>query len=442
MDIHNEKLTHPLKNLDILSIGIVLFLILSFTGKTVCHAATYTVDASAGGNFTTINAAVDAASNGDSIIVRNGTYNESVSVDKSVVIQSEYGYETTFVATSSGPGFDITVDNATIDGFTVYNTSPNSGTAIFIAGGYGSCNIINNRCGYDAEHNSDYGIYLDDESTNNVVNGNIFNFISGAAIYLRDSNYNTISDNTTYDGYWGICLVVNSDYNIIFGNTSSNNYVGFNVEVTSSFNTIYLNNFSDNTYNITSTENSINSWWSPAEVNYSYNGTLYNSYLGNYYDDHDHTDTDGDGITDNPYAFPDAPTGIEPDDEYPLAGTPGNFLTDLIDRDDDTITDINDNCLNNQNTNQADGDNDGIGDICDNCIAIDNVDQVDTDHDGTGDLCDDCPSDPDKIISGKCGCGTPESACRSPESTYVNPESLPVGDENDGGGSSCFILTI
>ena len=53
-------------------------------------------------------------------------------------------------------------------------------------------------------------------------------------------------------------------------------------------------------------------------------------------------------------------------------------------------------------------DADGIADCVDNCPLTFNSDQIDEDMDGTGNACDECPADPDKIVGGDCGCGSPD----------------------------------
>ncbi len=81
------------------------------------------------------------------------------------------------------------------------------------------------------------------------------------------------------------------------------------------------------------------------------------------------------------------------------------FNNELDDYDCDCIPDINDNCPDNANYDQADMDSDGVGDACtdtdedgimddvDNCIDFDNVDQADIDGDGIGDACEDTDND-------------------------------------------------
>ena len=56
-----------------------------------------------------------------------------------------------------------------------------------------------------------------------------------------------------------------------------------------------------------------------------------------------------------------------------------------------------------------DSDGDSVSDNDDNCPQDPNSDQGDADGDGAGDACDECPDDPNKVISGICGCGQAET---------------------------------
>lgn len=73
------------------------------------------------------------------------------------------------------------------------------------------------------------------------------------------------------------------------------------------------------------------------------------------------------------------------------------YVTVTTDIDSDGIPDIQDNCINDPNTNQIDTDNDGLGDACDNCPNISNPDQMDCDNNGIGNVCDEPDSDCDGI---------------------------------------------
>jgi hypothetical protein len=107
-------------------------------------------------------------------------------------------------------------------------------------------------------------------------------------------------------------------------------------------------------------------------------------------------------------------------------------INPACDTDADGYPDIDDNCHEVSNPDQANLDNDGFGDACDtdddndgvldtsdNCPAIANGSQVDTDHDGSGDACDadddgdgvadvddTCPGSPTGTDTDANGCST------------------------------------
>jgi parallel beta-helix repeat protein len=70
--------------------------------------------------FSTIGAAVTAASPGDTIIVCPGTYAEAVSIAKSLTLEGE---NATVDATGQNVGIQVTASNSTIEGFTVENAT-------------------------------------------------------------------------------------------------------------------------------------------------------------------------------------------------------------------------------------------------------------------------------------------------------------------------------
>ncbi|WP_299332552.1 PGF-CTERM sorting domain-containing protein [Haloplanus sp.] len=104
------------------------------------------VDAGLGGEFDTVQAAVDAATSGDTVRVRNGTYTESVTVETSNVTLTGVNGPTVVgdgVNTGSKPHAAIHVNdgsgpvrNITVEGFTVRNPSGKLG----IFAGTGSTN--------------------------------------------------------------------------------------------------------------------------------------------------------------------------------------------------------------------------------------------------------------------------------------------------------------
>ncbi|MBV71404.1 MAG: hypothetical protein CMH52_08635 [Myxococcales bacterium] len=67
----------------------------------------------------------------------------------------------------------------------------------------------------------------------------------------------------------------------------------------------------------------------------------------------------------------------------------------IIDQDDDGLCNVEDNCPDIANPDQADQDGDGVGDPCDNCPDVENPDQLDEDGDTIGDACDPYVCTPD-----------------------------------------------
>lgn len=141
-------------------------------------------------NYATIQKAVDAASTGDTIIVRDGTYTENVNVNTQLTIQSENGYANCIVqvADSEDHVFEITEDSVTIHGFTVKGAAGTWKAGIYLSDYVEHCTILNNRVS-----NNRYGI-LPWYSNDNTIS---YNTISEnyCGINLYSSSSNTITNN-------------------------------------------------------------------------------------------------------------------------------------------------------------------------------------------------------------------------------------------------------
>ena len=199
-----------------------------------------------------------------------------------------------------------------------------------------------------AEHNGNSGISLtnsnNNEIRNNIANSNIFN-----GIYLNNSNDNRITDNNAsntlnwdgislsssnnnevrnnvanFNNYNGIVLWISSNKNIVANNTAKHNGDFGIIANSNNNNRIYLNNFMgngiSNAYSISST----NIWNSPSKITYTYKGSTYTKYLGNYWSDYeekypDAEEIDSTGIWDMSYSIDDE------EDIYPLVMPIVNF---------------------------------------------------------------------------------------------------------------------
>jgi parallel beta-helix repeat protein len=288
-----------------------------------------------------IQSAVNEASSGDTIIVRDGTYTENVKVNvDNLAIQSDNGSENCIVqaANSNDHVFEVTADYVNISGFTVKGATDLPYAGIYLCyADYGNTSnnnsnnwdgiwlyysnnnsILNNDC----SSNNNKGIKFWYSNNNSISNSNCSNNWDG--IWLYDSDKNSIlNNNCSSNDNYGIGLGVYSNKNSVSNNNCSNNDYGIHLEslnnnsisnnncinndygihlMHSGNNNIYLNNFINNSQNAYS-YSSTNTFNSTTLITYTYNGNIYISYLGNYWDDYTDIDADNDGIWDNPYSF-------------------------------------------------------------------------------------------------------------------------------------------
>lgn len=283
---------------------IAVFLLVSISG--IGTAAEIIVQP---GN--SIQAAVDNASSGDTIIIKPGTYTENINITKGdLTIRSESGNpeDTTIKSRSSTASvLSVQADNVKISGIRAIGASGSSYSGIHLYQ-CNKCIIENNMLA-----NNGRGIYLQN-SRKCTLSGNTATNNRAYGIVLGSSSYNTISENTAYNSSRGIYLG-SSDYNIIAGNkVTYNNYLGFYECSLCDYNDVYNNYFNNtdvsvksgigNSYNATKTEGA---------------NIIGGSYIGgNYWGKPDGTgfsdtaiDRDGDGIADSAYRLPGGSTSSD-----------------------------------------------------------------------------------------------------------------------------------
>ncbi|NQE45260.1 Cell surface glycoprotein [ANME-1 cluster archaeon GoMg2] len=181
---------------------------------------------------------------------------------------------------------------------------------------YSNNSILTNN---SASNNEWYGIYLDYSSGNMLINNNASSNYEENGIFLNSSNNNMLANNIVSNNGWEGIRLLCSNNNMLTNNTASNNRVGIFLS-SSSNNRIYLNNFVNNTDNVCLYK-STNIWNSTSKITYTYNGSTYENYLGNYWDDYADTDANNDGIWDNPYP-------LDSDwDYHPLVEPYENYVT-------------------------------------------------------------------------------------------------------------------
>ena len=236
---------------------------------------TWTVDDDSGADFIKIQDAISAASAGDTIIVRDGTYRENIDVTKRLTIKSENGSVNCIVEAEDRDDnvFEITTNYVNISGFTVKDAVGISSMQLNRAD---YCNISNNNV-MGKGSNSFNGIHLSHSSNNIISNNNNYNNQHG--IRLDYSSNNTIKNNDNRDNLIdGIALFFSSNNNTITNNNNYNCESNFGIYIfSSSRNTIENNNNHANARGIYLNYASNNILSNNANTNNSYGIYLYHS---------------------------------------------------------------------------------------------------------------------------------------------------------------------
>ncbi|HDS44799.1 MAG TPA: hypothetical protein ENN68_01665 [Methanomicrobia archaeon] len=275
----------------------VLVTVLAFVSDG-CAADAYTV-CSSGCDYTSIQAAIDAANSRDTIIVRDGIFTENIDVTvDNVTIRSENGSANCVVNAldQNDHVFEVIADYVNIRGFTVQNATGSVKAGIYLTNDH--CTISENtasnnyegfRLAYSSSNNSltdntasnnTYGISLYSNCNNNYLTGNaVSNNDDGIMLYYKCNNNNLTANTASNNTYYGITLSYSSNNNLT-GNTANSNYrYGITLSYSSNNNTLTGNTANSNNHTGISLSSSSNNnlTGNTANSNYCYGISLSSS---------------------------------------------------------------------------------------------------------------------------------------------------------------------
>ena len=172
--------------------------------------------------YPTIQAAIDNASDGDEVFVKSGTYNENLTIKKSISLVGQ-NIGSTVVVGEGTTALLIQHDNVNVTGFTFRRPS----TMWWYFGIHlldvQHCNVFGNKI--ESTYN---GIWIVGSKYNNVYKNTLQGNRNG--IYLQDSTNNNVSKNDVRNNPdWGLFLQGTKD-NLILDNYITANGAGISLD--------------------------------------------------------------------------------------------------------------------------------------------------------------------------------------------------------------------
>jgi len=160
-------------------------------------------------HYPTIQAAIDASNPGDTVIVRDGTYNENVLIDKDhLTVTSENGAEHTVLQAAQLDEDIVRIEGrygslaaATIEGFTIRGAMDTFHSAVAVGNYADGSRIENNIIDMSGSGGTCWGIDVT-FAENVTISGNIIN--GDEAIDLTFADNAIVTGNTVVDGWISI----------------------------------------------------------------------------------------------------------------------------------------------------------------------------------------------------------------------------------------------
>jgi parallel beta-helix repeat protein len=252
-------------------------------------------------DYSTIQEAINAATLGDTVYVKNGTYYENIIINKTITLIGEDKHLTIIDGNMLETTIQIITNNVSLSEFTIKNSKyewPEGGLVMI---NVSDCNVSN-----VIMTNNWVGLWLEDSSNNDMSNITITN--NRYSSWLVRSNNNTLKDttitNNTKYGLWLEDSLNNNLSKIII----TKNEVGIQLEEAYN-NTIHNNQLINNTYQVFNLW-STNTW----DSGYPSGGNYWSDYTGVDLKSGPNQNQPGsDGIGDTPYIIDGNNT-----DRYPL----------------------------------------------------------------------------------------------------------------------------
>ena len=291
-------------------------------------------------DYPKIQEAINAANEGDTIFVKNGTYYENIVVNKTVTLTGENKAATIIDGNWTGKVVTLTADNVKISGFTIEKSGMSGTDSAIVIGG--SNTIISDNIILSCY----FGVRLDYNSNNTIAENIITNSREwGFGVYLWHSSSNRINKNeiTKMSRGWGIYITYGSNNNNVTYNNLRDNWSNLYLDI-STGNRIVGNNLSrlspggwktlavlewgSNVFYHNNIEGpldiyeSANVW----DNGYPSGGNYWSDYIGvDFYSGPYQNETGSDGIGDTPY-FVD----VNNQDKYPLMNPWIPFMHETI----------------------------------------------------------------------------------------------------------------